>query len=66
MLSGPTGYLGHFAQRRWLVQGHNDVDASGKQNTADDQNSFVEQNAAANAPGAMGAYTAVSPAGNPL
>jgi hypothetical protein len=66
MVAGPTGHLGHFAQRRYLLQGHNDIDSSGKQNSADDMNSFVEQNAAANAPGAMGIYTATSAVGNPL
>jgi hypothetical protein len=67
LVTGPLyGYLGHFSQRCFLCAGHNDLDASGKQNSADDQNSFVEQNASANAPGAVGAYTSTSALGNPL
>jgi hypothetical protein len=60
------GYLGHFAQRRWLELGHNDIDASGKQNSADDMNSFVEQNTAQNAPGVAGTYTPSTVTGSPL
>ena len=67
LVSGPLySYLGHFAQRRFLEAGHNDIDASGKQNSADDMNTFVEQNAAENAPGASGVYTATSVTGNAL
>ena len=67
MCQGPEyDYLGHWGQRQWLCQGHNDVDASGKQNNADDMNQFAEQNGAANAPGMQGLYTMPSPFGNPL
>jgi hypothetical protein len=59
-------YLGHFAQRRFLIAGHNDIDAAGKENDADDMNTFVEQNAAENAPGVAGVYTPSTETGGPL
>lgn len=66
-VGGPLyAYLGHFAQRRFLVAGHNDIDTSGKQNDADDMNTFVEQNAAQNAPGVAGIYTPTTVTGSPL
>jgi hypothetical protein len=66
--SGPLyAYLGHFAQRANLVRGHNTMSPqTGKMDDASDMNNFVEQNAAQNAPGASGIYTATSSAGNPL
>ena len=60
-------YLGHFAKQKFLAVGHNTISQfTGKTDDASDQNSFVEQNAAQNAPGAKGAYTATSESGNPL
>jgi hypothetical protein len=60
-------YLGHFANPKFLAAGHNTVSTfTGKQDDASDMNSFVEQNAAQNAPGAKSTYTATSLTGNPL
>lgn len=71
MVKGPLyAYLGHFSQRQYLCQGHNDIDATGKVNDADNQNSYVGATEAGVAPGAsggaVGQFASVSGAGNPL
>ena len=63
-------YLGHFAQYRFLCQGHNDLDATGKINNADDQNNYVTQTEQGVAPGSsasqVGQFASFSGSGNPL
>ena len=60
-------YLGHFGKPKFLAAGHNTISQfTGKTDDASDMNNFVEQNAAQNAPGATGIYTATSASGNPL
>lgn len=71
MVKGPLyAYLGHFAQRAFLCQGHNDIDATGKINNADDQNSYVGSTETGVAPGAsasqVGQFASISGEGNPL
>lgn len=70
-LSGPLySYLGHFAKPCFMCQGHNDLDATGKINNADDQNSYVGATEQGVAPGssasAVGQFASISASGNPL
>lgn len=71
LVSGPEyAYLGHFAKREFLCMGHNDIDATGKTNNADDQNNYVQSTEEGVAPGAnsaaLGQFAAQSAGGNPL
>lgn len=63
-------YLGHFAEPRYMCQGHNDIDATGKMNNADDQNAYVGNTEQGVAPGssaaAVGQFASISGSGNPL
>ena len=71
MVTGPGyAYLGHFANRKWLMLGHNDIDATGKINDADNQNSYVGATEQGVAPGSsasqVGQFASISGLGNPL
>lgn len=71
LVKGPEySYLGHFAKREWLCLGHNDIDATGKMNNADDQNTYVQNTEQGVAPGAgasaVGQFASLSGGGNPL
>ena len=63
-------YLGHFKNQKWLCLGHNDIDAGGKINNADDQNSYVQSTESGVAPGSsasqVGQFASFSGAGQPL
>jgi len=71
LVDGPLyDYLGHFAQKQYLCMGHNDIDATGKIDNADDQNSYVTNTEQGVAPGssatAVGQFASFSGMGNPL
>ena len=63
-------YLGHFRQQKFARMGHNDIDATGKINNANDQNSYVGATEQGVAPGssaaAVGQFASLSGSGNPL
>lgn len=70
-LRGPLyAYLGHFAKPCFACMGHNDIDATGKINNANDQNSYVGATEQGVAPGssaaAVGQFASLSGSGNPL
>lgn len=66
----PHEYLGHFRQQKFARAGHNDLDATGKINNADDQNSYVGNTEQGVAPGSsassVGQFASISGEGNPL